>query len=252
MIAMLRPGFAAACCFILAVLPPPVARAAGCDKPTFRIIVDVGHSATAPGAISARGATEYSFNLALSALIERRLVAHGYGNVFRMITPGDAGNVVERARRANSMAVDLFLSVHHDSAQPQYFERWIYAGQERSYSDRFKGWSLFVSYANAHLAESIRFATLLADRLAVRGLPFTTHHAEAISGERRGFVDASRGIYRHDGLAVLKLTNAPAVLMEAGLIINRDEEAALAAPARQNAIAEAVAEAVDVYCSGKK
>jgi N-acetylmuramoyl-L-alanine amidase len=220
-----------------------------CDKSTFRIVIDVGHSQAAPGAISARGVTEYSFNLRLAGIIEKHLIAHGYGNVFRLMTPGAAGDFALRTGRANSLAPDLFLSVHHDSAQRQYMEQWNFDGEQRLYSDRFKGWSLFVSYANPHPSESIHFAKLLADRLLASGLPFSTHHSEQIAGESRSFIDPSRGIYRYDGLAVLKLVRAPAVLMESGVIINRDEETALASPARQNAIAEAVAEAVDGFCS---
>ena len=245
----LRRWFAACLGIAVAAANPLFAEAAACDKQIFRIVLDVGHTLSAPGAISARGATEFTFNQRLAAVIERRLAAHGYRNILRMIT---AGGLLERTQRANSFGADLFLSVHHDSVQPQYFESWNYEGQERFFSDRFKGWSLFVSYANAHLAESLRFATFLGDRLLARGLPFTTHHAEAIKGEGKRFIDATRGIYRYDGLVVLRSTNAPAVLMESGVIVNRGEEVALASAERQNAIAEAVAEAVDAYCDAGK
>jgi N-acetylmuramoyl-L-alanine amidase len=49
----------------------PLAAIAGCNKSTFQIALDVGHSPAAPGAISARGVTEYSFNLRLAGVIER-------------------------------------------------------------------------------------------------------------------------------------------------------------------------------------
>ncbi len=235
---------------LLALIMTQAAATASCDKANFRIAVDAGHSAAVPGAISARGITEYAFNLRLSALIAQSLVAHGYRNVLRMVTAGP--NLVQRALRANAFKADLFLSVHHDSAQPQYFQNWTYDGQERSYIDRFKGWSLFVSQDNAHFTESVGFATLLADRLLMRRLPFSTHHAEPIKGEGKSFVDAARGIYRYDGLVVLRMTDAPAVLMESGLIINRDEETALAGPERQNALAQSVAEAIDLYCASRK
>src|SRR5262249_20799071 len=55
----------------------PLAAIAGCNKSTFQIALDVGHSPAAPGAISARGVTEYSFNLRLTGVIERTLMAHG-------------------------------------------------------------------------------------------------------------------------------------------------------------------------------
>jgi len=178
-------------------------------------------------------------------------MSHGYGNVFRIMRAGKRRNLLSRTARANSLAANLFLSVHHDSAQRQYFLPWSYEGRGRFYSDRFKGWSLFVSYGNPYPRESVRFATLLADRLLARGLPFTTHHSEPIAGESKSFIDAARGIYRYDGLEVLRTAQAPAVLMESGVIINREEEAALSSPARQNSIAEAVAEAVDGFCANQ-
>jgi hypothetical protein len=43
----------------------------------------------------------------------------------------------------------------------------------------------------------------------------------------------------------------PAVLLEAGSIVNRDEELALASPERQQLITAAVVDAVDSYCAAK-
>jgi N-acetylmuramoyl-L-alanine amidase len=47
---------------------------------------------------------------------------------------------------------------------------------------------------------------------------------------------------------VLMHTQMPAVLLEAGSIINRDEELVLQSPERQTTIAEAVADAVESFC----
>ena len=38
--------------------------AASCQRATFRVVVDVGHTVAVPGAMSARGVPEYAFNLA--------------------------------------------------------------------------------------------------------------------------------------------------------------------------------------------
>ena len=38
-----------------------------CNRDAFRVIVDVGHTAEAPGAKSARGVYEYEFNLRLAS-----------------------------------------------------------------------------------------------------------------------------------------------------------------------------------------
>src|SRR5262249_10168880 len=88
----------------------------------------------------------------------------------------------------------------------------------------------------------------LGEALSGRGLALTTHHAENIPGERRPLVDPERGVYRYDELVVLQYTKAPAVLFEAGVIVNRAEETALASPERQRAIAAAMTQAVIRFC----
>jgi N-acetylmuramoyl-L-alanine amidase len=52
---------------------PKAPVAASCDRAHFRMIIDVGHSEEVPGAISARGATEYSYNLNLAQKIHAKL-----------------------------------------------------------------------------------------------------------------------------------------------------------------------------------
>ena len=41
-----------------------------CARSAFRVLIDVGHTATSPGADSARGVTEYEFNLKLADVTE--------------------------------------------------------------------------------------------------------------------------------------------------------------------------------------
>ena len=53
-------------------------------------------------------------------------------------------------------------------------------------------------------------------------------------------------MYRYDQLIVLKNTQMPAVLLEAGSIINRDEELLMSSE-RQSAISAAVTDAVKAF-----
>ena len=46
---------------------------ASCARSTFRVLIDVGHTATSPGADSARGVHEYEFNLKLADVIAQSL-----------------------------------------------------------------------------------------------------------------------------------------------------------------------------------
>src|SRR5258708_9149623 len=69
---------------------------------------------------------------------------------------------------------------------------------------------------------------------------------------QRLLVDARTGVYRYDQLIVLKNTQMPAVLLEAGSIINRDEELRMSSPERQAAISAPVTDAVESFCPVRK
>ena len=121
----------------------------------------------------------------------------------------------------------VLLSIHHDSAQLRYFSKWTYNGKQLRYSDKFKGHSLFVSSRSTQYAHDRVLGTAIGTALRTAGFIPTLHHAEKIKGENRPLLNPRLGLYRYDGLAVLKRTEAPSVLIEAGIIINRDEEVKL-------------------------
>lgn len=222
-----------------------------CSPTSFQIVIDVGHSRENSGAISARGMPEYEFNLRLARQITQSLVDSGYVKTELMITNGGLKTLVQRSVKANQLHADLFISIHHDSVQNIYLRKWTYENRLRVYSDRYKGYSIFVSHANAHRDASLQFATALGDALIARGMQFSTYHAEDIPGERRPLLDSRRGIFRYDKLAVLKNNNAPSILFEAGVIVNRDEELMLSSPAYQKSIASAFVAAMNQYCSAR-
>lgn len=238
---------------LLTALSPQAARSqdpAACDAANFRIVLDVGHTAEAGGARSARGVQEYVFNLRLARQIAQGLGEAGFVRSGLLIMAGvGRSQLLRRSARANESAADLFVSIHHDSVQDAYLARWEHDGRADRFSDRFSGYSLFVADGNARFDDSLGFARRLADELLARGMHFTLHHAEDIPGERRPLLDPERGIYRYDDLLVLKNTKAPGVLLEAGVIVNRAEELALASPERQRTITAAMVAAVRSFCA---
>jgi N-acetylmuramoyl-L-alanine amidase len=229
-------------------------RAPVCDRAAFRVVVDVGHTAESPGAKSARGFGEYDFNLRLATAIDKSLIDAGFRRTILLVTDGPTRKgLVTRVTRANASAADLFLSIHHDSVPDSFLEGWHYEGQVRYFSDRFKGHSIFISSENPDFEGSLQFGRLLGTQLKARGLPYTPHYTLSFMGHRqRILVDAQVGVYRYDQLIVLRTTRMPAVLLEAGSIINREEELVMSSPERQSLISAAVTDAVESFCVARK
>src|SRR6478736_3163410 len=224
-----------------------------CARSAFRVLIDVGHTATSPGADSARGVPEYEFNLKLANVITQSLHEAGFDKTVQLVTRGTRmASLFERAASANSLRGDLFVSIHHDSVPDNLKETWQYEGKKLSYSDRFSGYAIFVSNDNADRADSLAFGRSLGQELQKRGLRYTPHYTLPLMGRyRHELIDEEAGVYRYDHLIVLHTARMPAVLLEAGTIINRQEELELATSERRLMVAEAVTAAVKEFCASR-
>ena len=225
-------------------------RVHACDRESFGVIVDVGHTPQSPGADSARGVTEFEFNLRLAMKVERRLVYAGFARTQLLLTEGKSRpGLAQRIARANASEAALLLSIHHDSVPEKFKQSWEFKSKPRRYSDQFSGHSLFISSDSSQYGASLLFGRLLGNGMRAQGLLYTPHYIEKFMGDRRRIlVDHEAGVYRYDELLVLKRTRMPAVLLEAGMIVNRGEELALDEPERHATISEAAAHAVAAFC----
>ncbi|HWS08306.1 MAG TPA: N-acetylmuramoyl-L-alanine amidase [Xanthobacteraceae bacterium] len=224
-----------------------------CQPSAFRVVVDVGHTLDVPGALSARGMPEYAFNLQLAQQIKQTLVGAGFDKTVLLITTkAPPAGLFERAMIANRLPADLFISIHHDSVPDKLMQTWQYDGKDQQYNDDYPGYALFISNDNADRAGSLQFGKFLGKALQARGLQFTPHYTLALMGNRRReLLDADAGVYRYDQLVVLRYTRMPALLLEAGSIVNRQEELELATPERRTLTSEAVAAAVEDFCAAR-
>jgi N-acetylmuramoyl-L-alanine amidase len=224
---------------------------ATCDRSAFRIVVDVGHTHDAGGALSARGVFEYEFNLRLAGEIAQSLIDAGFTQTMLAVsTEAPTRGLYQRAAVYNALGADALLSIHHDAVPDRMLKTWEYEGAKHEYNDQFPGHSLFVSRDNGDYAGSLLFGQLLGASLKERGLQYTPHYVERFMGSRRRIlVDPQTGVYRYDQLIVLRHTRMPAVLLEAGSIVNRDEEVKLASAERQSSISAAATEAVEAFCA---
>ena len=103
-------------------------------------------------------------------------------------------------------------------------------GKKSHFSDRFSGDSVYVSYDNPNFKTSRSFAELVETNEGA-GPPDAQQYTQAIMGRyRHPLLDKDTGVYSYDELVVLRKSRIPAVLLEAGSIINRDEELKMDSP----------------------
>jgi len=211
------------------------------------VAIDVGHFVEEPGATSARGRPELDFNRELAAEIESAARDRGLGT---MLIGADGFMSQLTRRTAAAAGADFFLAVHHDSVQPHFLETWEYDRVERFFSDRYSGFSLFVSRKNRSPGRSLACASAMGEALRRAGFSPSLYHADPIPGENKPFADRRNGVHYYDNLIVLKTARTPAVLLEAGVIVNRDEEMSVLSAETRKKIAGAVAQGLG-RCLGK-
>lgn len=148
---------------------------------------------------------------------------------------GEKGSHVFLNHRTRDAAgADLFVSIHHDSVKQRLLPR----------ADEFSGFSLFVSRDNPQTGKSLACASLVGKALREKGFIPSRYHADPVLGESRPFADEENGVHYYDNLAVGKTASMPSVLVEAGVIVNRHEEARMLDPAVRSRIAQAIARGV--------
>jgi N-acetylmuramoyl-L-alanine amidase len=218
----------------------PLFAAAPCFAAT--VAIDVGHFIEEPGATSARGRPEFEFNRDLA--VEIQSSAQGRGLKTRLI--GYDGFMSQLTHRtAAAASADFFLAVHHDSVQPYLIKTWEHDNVERRFNDDHAGFSLFISRKNPAMRKSLACASAIGEAMRGAGFSPSLYHADPIPGENKPFADKRNGVHYYDNLIVLKTARSPAMLLEAGVIVNRDEELRMRSEDVRRRIAAAVAQGLE-------
>ena len=192
------------------------------------VAVDVGHYAAEPGVMSASGVPEFEFNLALASEVKAELEKL-HLNVRLIGERGDYAVLHHRTRDARG--TDLFVSIHHDSVRERLLPQ----------AERFAGFSLFISRHNPKPAKSLACASAIGAKLRGAGFTPSRYHADTVLGESRPFADEVNGVHYYDNLAVARRAAMASLLVEAGVIVNREEEQRMRDPQVRRQIAAAVA-----------
>jgi N-acetylmuramoyl-L-alanine amidase len=238
----------------LSTAPPPKADQSANIQSSgqiFRVALDIGHTPKTEGAVAADGTMEYEFNKRIVHLVMADLEQRPGLSVLVINDEGKEISLPRRSAVANAAKADLFLAVHHDSANDRYLTARKVDGRTLYQTDKFHGYSVFFSKKNTKASASFDFAKALGSAMREQGLTPTAHHAEKIPGEGRELVIPELGVYRFDNLVVLKTAEMPAALLECGVIVNPAEEAELKQPERQAKTVRAIRQAVLAMANAK-
>ncbi len=216
-------------------------------KSDFIIAIDIGHTLNNPGAISGRGRGEFLYNQNIARMLRAELHNLGFSGAFIINEEGEDIGLGDRTAVAAKKGARLFISLHHDSVQPQYLNEWVFNGDTFNYCDNFQGYSLFVSQSSPMAKQNAALAGSIGEHFLNYGFKPSHHHAEDIIGENRKLLDANKGIYRYDELAVLKTALMPAVLVECGVLVHREEDLLLGNPVYQRALVTNLAQAIKAW-----
>jgi N-acetylmuramoyl-L-alanine amidase len=202
------------------------------------VALDVGHHAAEPGVISASGRPEFEYNRQLAS--EIKVVLESKGIEARTI--GERGDYVKlHYRTRDAKGADLFVSIHHDSVKQRMLPR----------ADEFSGFSVFVSRSNPYPGKSLACASRIGKKFRESGFKPSRYHASTELGESRPFADEENGVHYYDNLAVGKTAAMPAVLIEAGVIVNRAEDERMRDARVRARIAAAVADGIGECLKGR-
>lgn len=173
-----------------------------------KIAIDAGHGGDDPGAVNtALNAHEADIALEVAELLALNLSLKGYETIMTRTRAGEKLSLTERAIVSNRAKASCFVSIHCNGAES----------------------------ADAHGSETwYHPASKLGKVLATE-----LHSALVLAGGLR-----DRGIKTSSRLGVLRLTAAPAALVELGFMTNEKDCARLLDRGWKEAVAKRMAEAI--------
>ena len=244
-----RTGAAAQSSLTVNVPPPVTDRIYGASEARGRpiVVIDPGHGGRDPGATSVSGqVTEKELTLALGRELRDELVKRGRVRV-AMTRDGDSYlGLDDRAAVARRLNAAMFVSLHMDSApNPLARGATVYSLSDVASDEEAARLAASENGADQAVASNGSVAALLSD-LAMQGqMSASADLATRLVGKSAGRFELRPNPHRFASFHVLRRSDAPAVLFEAGYISNADDEVLLRSPEQRAKIALALAQAIE-------
>lgn len=222
------------------------------DGPAGRpiILIDAGHGGRDPGASGVSGATkEKDLTLAFARELRARLLDGGRVRVAMTRTGDSTLTLEQRADIARRIGAALFLSVHMDSApNPAARGATVYSLSDVA-SDAEAARFAQAENADGSGLSSERDAdvrSLLAD-LALRDqMTESAALASRLVDNAKGRVAMRPEPHKFAAFHVLRRSQVPGVLFEAGYLSNTEDESLLMQPEGRKPIVDTLARAIEI------
>jgi N-acetylmuramoyl-L-alanine amidase len=228
--------------------PAPVERP-GRSGQRRTIVVDAGHGGRDPGAVGVTGVREK--DVVLDAALKLRDALESRGQ-YRVALTRDADRFIEledRVHFARTQNADLFISIHADSnPNRDATGASVYTLSERGAARAqnmigAQNWDLDLGDAPRQGVTHDILVDLTQRETTNRSGQF----AQTVIPRLGQVAPLLRNTHRNAGLFVLLAPDVPAVLVETGFLSNVTDERRLADPRAREAMAGAMAGAVDAY-----
>ncbi|MGN0879167.1 MAG: N-acetylmuramoyl-L-alanine amidase [Oligosphaeraceae bacterium] len=206
----------------------PVLRPSTLPRRTVRrIVIDAGHGGKDPGC-KGSGTIEKDVNLAIALKLATTLHRRGY--TVAMTRMSDLYlTLAQRVALAQRFRPDLFISLHCNAAGAAVSGIEVYAATPKD-----------TPASDAKTISAKACAATPHDRTNA----FVAYHTQRQLVSALKLPDRASRRKRYTVIADL---NAPAILVEMGFLTNATDRATLRTPARQTLVANAIANAVDLY-----
>ena len=217
------------------------------------ILIDPGHGGTDPGAMGVSGIMpEKALTLAFATELRDRLIEGGRVRVAMTRDKDRTLSLDQRADLARRIGASLFISVHMDSApNPLARGATVYSLSDVASDAEAARFANSENAAGGALSSeedaSVRF--LLSD-LALRDqMASSAALAQRIVDSSRGRVLLRPEPHKFAAFHILRRSEIPGVLFEAGYISNADDEAILITSEGRKPIVQALAKAIETELS---
>ena len=251
-----------------------------CGQTRQLTVIDSGHTKANYGAISCTDRKEVDYNDDLVQKISTELIRKNRDFLltrtkdtdiedadelrqYLVDKPDDEkwqkyGQLYTRIALANKKQAGLFVSIHHDSVIEHRLQR-SKNGKIIDVQDDFKqkfnpGYSIYIAsdptYPNTelHYAKSLKFAEIFAKKMHAIDRKPSTYHEEKPGQDHYQSIDVTLGIYNSKTLlAVLRNAEMPAVLIEAGVIVDVDDEKVVSSQIFKDQLAKSIVETIVAF-----